>query len=26
LPQMPEAQSMALYEGWQAAVARVRSA
>lgn len=26
VPQMPEAQSIALYEGWQAAVARVRSA
>ena len=26
LPQMPEAQSIALYDGWQAAVARVRSA
>ena len=25
VPQMPEAQSIALYEGWQAAVARVRS-
>ena len=26
VPQMPEAQSIALYDGWQAAVARVRSA